>query len=134
MQDIGGQLFQSVSAGGIILLNGDLGTGKTTLVRGFLRAAGVQGSIRSPTYTLLEHYEMEKMTIIHMDLYRLSEPEELEYLGVRDFQNDQYVLLIEWPEKAQGFFDDYDLKINFSYHADGRQLEFKNKTLKYSAV
>lgn len=124
MSDLGAKLYQSCQQGGIIFLQGNLGVGKTTLVRGFLQAAAISQSVRSPTYTLMEHYETQKLNVIHMDLYRLSEPDELEYLAVREFINKQTLFFIEWPDKAQGFFKKVDLQINIDYHEGGRELSF----------
>lgn len=124
MLDFGAKLYQTCSQGGVIFLNGNLGVGKTTLVRGFLHAADITQSIRSPTYTLMEHYETEKLKVIHMDLYRLSEPDELEYLAVREMLNTDTLFFIEWPEKAQGFFRQIDLEINIDYFEQGRKVTF----------
>jgi len=126
MLDFGSKLYQTSSQGGVIFLNGNLGVGKTTLVRGFLHAADITQSIRSPTYTLMEHYETEKLKVIHMDLYRLSEPDELEYLAVREMLNTDTLFFIELPEKAQGFFRKIDLEINIDYFEQGRNVEFNS--------
>src|SRR5512144_1151837 len=83
-------------------LSGDLGAGKTTLARGFLRAAGVTGPVRSPTYTLIEVYETPAVSVVHLDLYRLLDPSELEPLGLREWARPGYVWLIEWPERGEG--------------------------------
>ena len=107
-------------AGGVIYLEGPLGTGKTTLTRGLLRAMGVQGSIRSPTYTLLEPYEIQNCRLLHMDLYRLNHPLELEQLGLRDYPPSQCWWLVEWPERGAGFLPPPDLRITLSHEPDGR--------------
>ena len=86
----------------IVYLKGDLGAGKTTLVRGFLRGLGYKGTVKSPTYTLIEPYRIAGKSICHLDLYRLADAEELEYLGVRDLLQEETVLLIEWPERGEG--------------------------------
>ncbi len=124
MLDFGAQLYNHCDRGGIIFLKGNLGVGKTTLVRGFLHAAQITQSIRSPTYTLMEHYQTERLNVIHMDLYRLSEAEELEYLAVREMLADDTLFFIEWPEKAEGFFRHIDLEINIDYCKKGRDLSF----------
>ena len=100
---------------GAVYLAGELGTGKTTLVRGFLRAAGVTGTIRSPTFTLVEEYRVGAATVGHYDLYRLSDPEELEFLGLRDHLAADALLFFEWPERGAGVLPRPDLDIRFEY-------------------
>ena len=100
---------------GAVYLAGELGTGKTTLVRGFLRAAGVNGTIRSPTFTLVEEYRIGAATVGHYDLYRLSDPEELEFLGLRDHLAADALLFFEWPERGAGVLPRPDLDIRFEY-------------------
>ncbi len=124
MQDLGAELYRLFDTGGVVFLKGNLGVGKTTLVRGFLHAAQITQSIRSPTYTLMEHYQTDKLKVIHMDLYRLSEPEELEYLAVREMLADDTLVFIEWPDKAEGFFREIDLEINIDYCDEGRDISF----------
>lgn len=120
--DYGAELSSRFSDGGIILLQGDLGAGKTTLVRGILRARGHAGAVKSPTYTLVEPYELQGKTIYHFDLYRLGDPEELEYMGGRDYFSSDALCLVEWPEKAEGFLPAADLLIKLSYHQAGRMV------------
>jgi len=106
---------------GIIFLNGELGAGKTTLVRGFLQALGYQGAVKSPTYTLVEPYDIAGRRVLHMDIYRLADPAELEALAIRDELDGDYTLLIEWPERAQGYLGEPDLEIDLQYAGDARQ-------------
>ena len=89
--------------GGVVYLHGDLGVGKTTLVRGILRAFGYQGRVKSPSYGLIESYEFDDLSVHHLDLYRLGDGEEITYLGLEDLFNGPTLLLIEWAEKGQGY-------------------------------
>ena len=100
---------------GAVYLAGDLGAGKTTLVRGFLRAAGVTGAIRSPTFTLMEEYRVGASMVGHYDLYRLSDPEELEFLGLRDHLAADALLFFEWPERGAGVLPPPDLEIRLEH-------------------
>ncbi len=106
----------------VIYLEGDLGTGKTTLVRGILRGLGHAGSVRSPTYTLVEPYDIAGMRLYHLDLYRLGDPEELEYLGMRDLLEASSVLLVEWPERGAGALPPPDLVIHIAHASAARDL------------
>jgi tRNA threonylcarbamoyladenosine biosynthesis protein TsaE len=114
-EDFGAALARAQPQGqalAVVYLAGDLGTGKTTLARGFLAARGIKADIRSPTYTLTEVYPLEHSTLVHADLYRLKDPEELETLGLRDYAQDGYVWLIEWPERAAGRLPAADLSLS----------------------
>ncbi len=122
MRAFGARLLSACNSGGIITLHGNLGTGKTTLVRGALESLGVTTGVRSPTYTLVEYYPFESLSIAHFDLYRLADPEELEYLGFRDYLNDNTVCFIEWPERARALLSEVDLEIGLDYDPKGRRL------------
>jgi len=106
----------------VIFLKGDLGTGKTTFSRGFIQASGHNGKVKSPTYTLIEPYVLSSLTITHMDLYRLSDPEELDYLGVDDLIQNSDVCLIEWPERGADLLPVPTVTLSLKHCANGRQL------------
>lgn len=107
----------------VVYLEGNLGAGKTTLVRALLHAAGHQGAVRSPTYTLVEPYQLGGRSYVHMDLYRLADPEELEFLGLRDLLDEDCVLLAEWPERGRGVLPAADVLIRFEPAGGGRHVE-----------
>jgi tRNA threonylcarbamoyladenosine biosynthesis protein TsaE len=106
----------------IVYLTGDLGAGKTTLARGFLRACGITGTVRSPTYTLVDHYETEGLSIVHLDLYRLQHPSDLEPLGLRDLARARHLWLVEWPERGAGRLPPADLVISLEVGANQHSI------------
>lgn len=111
------------AGGGVLFLQGDLGAGKTTLARGFLRAAGVTGVMRSPTYTLMEPYQAAGQRLLHLDLYRLVDAGEVEFLGLRDESPDSVIWLVEWPERGQGHLPAADLSVHLLYRGSSRVAE-----------
>lgn len=120
--DFGAALAKTLQPGFIIYLHGNLGAGKTTLVRGLLHAAGHVGKVKSPTYTLVEPYSVGGYNIYHFDLYRFTDDEEWEAAGFRDYFNPQSVCIIEWPEKAENVLPEPDVDITFTIQAAGRNL------------
>ncbi|MGB7552638.1 MAG: tRNA (adenosine(37)-N6)-threonylcarbamoyltransferase complex ATPase subunit type 1 TsaE [Chromatiaceae bacterium] len=122
-ETLGGKLAPLLRPPLIVYLEGDLGTGKTTLTRGILRGLGHGGAVRSPTYTLLEPYDLGPLRLYHLDLYRLGDPEELEYLGLRDLLDRDSVLFVEWPQRGGGALPPPDLEIRLDYRGPGRALD-----------
>lgn len=123
MERLGARLAAACDSGCVLHLHGELGAGKTTLVRGFLHALGHRGAVKSPTYTLMEPYRLGGRMCFHLDLYRLGDPEELEYLGLRDLLEPGSILLVEWPERGQGFLPGPDLSLRLRYAGRGRRVD-----------
>ena len=122
MSDFGTRIARVTQGHGLIFLVGNLGMGKTTLSRGIIRGLGNVGAVKSPTFTLVEPYEIGDIRAFHFDLYRLVDPEELEFLGIRDYFDDDALCLIEWPDKGAGFLPKPDLTITISPQDSGRSL------------
>lgn len=108
---LGEKLSYCLGGRGRVYLQGGLGSGKTTLCRGILRAMGYTGAVKSPTFTLVEPYSFDGGQVFHFDLYRLNDPDELEYIGVDDYFSGQNLCLVEWPEKANGILPASDLDV-----------------------
>ncbi len=122
---VGAQLANSLIPGLTIYLHGDLGAGKTTLVRGLLHGLGHSGKVKSPTYTLVEPYVISRLNIYHFDLYRFIDPEEWEAAGFRDYFNPQTICLVEWPEKAGDLIPQADMDVILTVKDEGRILTIK---------
>ena len=119
--DFGERLAGLLPETAVVFLEGELGAGKTTLVRGILRGLGWRGNVKSPTYTILEPYELDGVNLYHFDLYRLADPEELEYLGLREMLGHG-MLFFEWPERGEGFLPQPDCVIRIAHQQQGRAL------------
>ena len=131
MEALGSDIARDHREGGIIYLRGELGAGKTTLARGIIRAFGITEPVRSPTYTLVESYTASgglspRLRIYHLDLYRLQDPQELEYIGIRDYFGEKAMFLIEWPERGMGGIPAPDLVVSIAVLAQGRLVTLGN--------
>ncbi len=124
----GRQLWQILPPKCLVFLRGELGAGKTTLVRGLLRAAGHTGAVKSPTYTLVEEYDIAERKVFHFDLYRIADPEELELIGIRDYLEQQSICFIEWAELGKGFLPEPDIVLNLSHSPNGRVLNLSSNS------
>ena len=121
----GAVLAEHLRAGGVVYLSGDLGVGKTTLVRGLLRALGHQSRVKSPSYGLIESYDLKDLTVHHLDLYRLGHGEEITYLGLEDLFDGPTLMLVEWPEKGVGYLPRPTMHIQLADGPEGgRRLEW----------
>jgi tRNA threonylcarbamoyladenosine biosynthesis protein TsaE len=109
----------------VLFLRGDLGAGKSSLARGMLRALGVQGAIKSPTYTLIERYALDRGDAAHLDLYRIAQAGELEFLGLQDLAPDLRLWLVEWPERGQGALPRPDLELELQVEGQGRRVRLE---------
>lgn len=122
MIELGRRLAATLAGGEVIELRGDLGAGKTTLVRGMLRGLGFRGRVKSPSYGLVESYRVGALEVHHLDLYRLADPDELEFLGVDELSGPDSVLLVEWPERGRGRLPPASRRITIDHDGSARRV------------
>ncbi len=134
MLAFGRLLADALPSGSIVYLEGDLGVGKTTLCRGIIAGLGFSGTVRSPTYTLVEPYQTAGERIFHFDLYRLGDPEELEFLGYRDYFDGSGICLVEWPERGAGLLPTPDLVVRIEATGGERTLALHTENSKGGMV
>jgi len=134
MEELGRRLASVCPPGSKLFLQGELGTGKTTLSRGFLNGLGYQGIVKSPTYTLVEPYQIDDLEVFHFDLYRLNDSEELASLGIRDYFSGEAICLVEWPEKGAPHLGEPDIHIHIQYQDDQRKVSLSAKTPSGKAI
>jgi tRNA threonylcarbamoyladenosine biosynthesis protein TsaE len=125
-EQYGAALWTILPETGVIFLQGELGAGKTTLVRGFLNATGFTGAVKSPTFTLVEEYTLGERKIFHFDLYRLNDAEELEWMGIHDYFAENCLCFIEWAERGKGYLPQPDAVISLAVHGLGRMISLES--------
>ncbi len=125
-EQFGAELYNLLAAKSVVFLHGDLGAGKTTLVRGYLRAAGYVGTVKSPTYNIVEEYLVKDKKIYHFDLYRMNSPEELEWIGINDYFKQESICFIEWPNQGEGYLPQADTVISLKLQGSGRVVELSH--------
>jgi tRNA threonylcarbamoyladenosine biosynthesis protein TsaE len=125
---LGHALAADAQAGRVLHLRGDLGAGKTTLVRGLLRGLGHTGRVKSPTYTLVEPYELSSLHFYHFDFYRLKNKEEWEQAGFREYFDGRALCAVEWPERAHGLLAPPDLEIELRFESDRRRARVEARS------
>ena len=129
MLDFGNSFASFLQIGSIITLIGNLGAGKTTLVRGILHGLGYQGIVKSPTYNLVEIYKISRLYLYHFDFYRFNDYSEWEAAGFRDYFNSETICLVEWPEKGGDLLPTADLTIKLQFTDQGRLAEIQANTI-----
>lgn len=128
MTGLAAALAGALQAPLVVYLQGDLGSGKTTFTRAMIQALGFAGRVKSPTYGLLEHYATDRCQVLHLDLYRIEKPREIEFLGIEDLFDEHTILMIEWPERGVDALPDADLVIEFDHQGARRKLQLEART------
>lgn len=119
---MGQRLASLITAPLVMSFDGQIGAGKTTIVRALIRDLGIKGAIKSPTFSIVEEYPCQNFSLYHFDCYRITEPDELDYIGFRDYFSEDSVCLIEWPKLAGGYLPNVDLGFELKLQHNGRQL------------
>lgn len=130
MESLGASLASALKGGVVVYLEGDLGMGKTTIVRGILCGLGYEGAVKSPTYTIVEPYDFVGLEVFHFDLYRVTNAEELEYMGIRDYFSEASLCLIEWAEMGAGVLPEADVVVSLALLPQGRKVSITSNTEK----
>lgn len=125
---LGAALAEGIAPGRVLFLHGDLGSGKTTLVQGLLRGLGFPGRVKSPTYSLVEHYELSSLNLYHFDFYRFIDRSEWEASGFREYFTPATACVVEWPERASGLLAAPDLEVRLAYAGSGRGARLAAKS------
>ena len=123
MQALAERFAETLEKPAVIALHGDLGAGKSVFARALIRSLGHRGAVKSPTYTLVEQYKVPGWRIAHFDLYRLSDPEELQFIGFRELVVDSDLILIEWPNNGADYLPDITATVNIDYQPVGRLVK-----------